>query len=163
MLGMSRDDLDCLRTAATLHDIGKIAIPETVLNKPGPLDDAEWDMLRRHPVAGCEVLAPVTFLTPAIPIIRHHHERQDGRGYPDGIEADTLSMSIRTIIVADAYDAMASDRAYRGALTDAEIEAQLTGNSGKQFDPEVVGIMLELHRNGEFQSPDAQPPQTSAR
>jgi response regulator RpfG family c-di-GMP phosphodiesterase len=161
MLGMSSDDLDCLRTAATLHDIGKIAIPESVLNKPGPLNDAEWDMLRRHPVAGCEVLAPVTFLTPAMPIIRHHHERQDGSGYPDGIEAHTLSKSIRTIIVADAYDAMASDRAYRGALRDEEIESQLTENSGTQFDPDIVAIMLELHRNGEFQSPDAQPPQSS--
>ena len=157
-LGLNGEDLDCLRTAATLHDIGKIAIPETVLNKPGPLNDAEWEVVRRHPVAGCEVLAPVTFLTPAMPIIKHHHERQDGKGYPDGICTDTLSKSIRTIIVADAYDAMASDRAYRSARTDEEIQSQLTANSGTQFDPEVVAIMLELHRKGELRSLDTQVP-----
>ena len=98
----------------------------------------------------------MTFLTKAMPIIRHHHERQDGKGYPDGVAADTLSQSVRTIIVADAYDAMASDRAYRTALTDEEIESQLTGNAGTQFDPEVVSIVLDLHRNGEIWSSNEQ-------
>jgi response regulator RpfG family c-di-GMP phosphodiesterase len=158
LLQMSDEELDYLGTAATLHDIGKIAIPESVLNKSGPLDDAEWEMLRRHPVAGCEVLAPVTFLTPAMPIIRHHHEWHDGSGYPDGIQADALSKSIRTIIVADAYDAMASDRAYRSALSDEEIEAQFKENSGKQFDPGIVAILLELHRKGELRPQEAEAP-----
>jgi len=151
-LGLNDEELEALRIAATLHDIGKIAIPESVLNKAGPLSDEEWEVVRRHPVVGCEILAPVTFLAKAMPIIRYHHERQDGKGYPDGVPAGTLSKSVRTIIVADAYDAMASDRAYRGALTDEEIEAQLTSNNGSQFDPEVVAVFLELHRNGEFQA-----------
>ena len=155
-LELSDEERDTLRTAATLHDLGKIAIPEGVLNKPGPLTDAEWEVVRRHPVVGCEMLAPVTFLAKAMPIIRHHHERQAGRGYPDGVSADALSKSVRAIIVADAYDAMVSNRAYRTALTDDEVEAQLTANTGSQFDPEVVSIILELHRKGEFQSLRAQ-------
>jgi len=151
-LGLNEEELEALRIAATLHDIGKIAVPEGVLNKPGSLSEEEWQIVRRHPVVGCEVLAPVTYLAQTMPIIRHHHERQDGKGYPDGVAADTLSPSVRTIIVADAYDAMASDRAYRRALTDEEIESQLTGNAGTQFDPEVVSIVLELHRNGKIWS-----------
>jgi len=151
-LGLSTEELDTLRTAAALHDLGKIAIPESVLNKPAPLTDAEWEMIRRHPVVGCEVLAPVTFLVQAMPVIRHHHERQDSAGYPDGISADTLSKSVRAIIAADAYDAMVSDRAYRRALTDQEIESQLTANSGSQFDPDVASVILQLHRQGEFRS-----------
>jgi response regulator RpfG family c-di-GMP phosphodiesterase len=155
-LGLNDDELEALRIAATLHDIGKIAIPESVLNKAAPLSEEEWEVVRRHPVVGCDILAPVTFLTKTMPIIRYHHERQDGKGYPDGVSAGALSKSVRTIIVADAYDAMASDRAYRNALTDDEIEAELTANNGSQFDPEVVTVFLELHRNGEFQALRAQ-------
>jgi len=155
-LGLNDDEVEALRIAATLHDIGKISVPESVLNKPAPLSDEEWEVVRRHPVVGCDILAPVTFLTKTMPIIRYHHERQDGKGYPDGIFAGELSRSVRIIIVADAYDAMASDRAYRNALTDAEIEAELIANNGSQFDPEVVSVFLELHRNGEFQALRAQ-------
>jgi response regulator RpfG family c-di-GMP phosphodiesterase len=160
-LGLNADELDSLRVAATLHDLGKIAVPEAVLNKPGPLTEAEWEVVRRHPAVGCEVLAPVTFLHKVLPIIRRHHERQDGRGYPDGISSDALSKNDRIIIVADAYDAMASDRAYRRALTDEELESQLKSNVGTQFDPDTVSILLELHRNGEFHSLRAQAKESS--
>jgi HD-GYP domain-containing protein (c-di-GMP phosphodiesterase class II) len=97
-----------------------------------------------------------------MPIIRYHHERQDGNGYPDGLHADTLSKSIRTIIVADAYDAMASDRAYRSALTDEQIESELKANSGKQFDPEIAAIVLELHHKGELRQVVSENPGSSS-
>ncbi len=140
------EELHALVLAARLHDIGKIGVHESILNKRGKLTEEEWMIVRQHPLIADRVLAPVQFLKQARPIVRGHHERMDGKGYPDGLRGDQLSMAHRIIIVADAFDAMRSDRAYRRALTPEEIERELTDGSGTQFDPRVAQVMIELMR-----------------
>ena len=138
------EELNALVMAARLHDIGKIGVHETILNKKGRLTEEEWMIVRQHPIIADRVLAPVQFLKLARPIVRGHHERLDGKGYPDGLRGDQLSMAHRIIIVADAFDAMRSDRAYRGALTEQEIEKELQDGIGTQFDPLAARLMIKI-------------------
>ncbi|CAN5136821.1 hypothetical protein BH20ACT8_BH20ACT8_03350 [soil metagenome] len=121
-----------------LHDIGKLGVPESILCKPGPLTDAEWEVMRRHPVMGAELAAPMPFLAPALGVIRHHHERWDGAGYPDGLRQAEIPLAARVFSLVDAFDAMTTDRPYRCARTLAEALAELRSCAGSQFDPEVV-------------------------
>ena len=148
-LGMAENDIEVLRLGAALHDVGKVGIKDGILNKRGEPTAEEWETIRRHPLVGYEVLMPVRILRPEHrQLVRGHHERMDGAGYPDGLRGDQLSPVTRVIIVADAYDAMASDRAYRSALSPPQILEQLKRHSGTQFDPEVAKIFVERVENG---------------
>lgn len=143
-LGMGDYDLHNLKMGARLHDIGKIGIHVSILNKPGQLDESEWLIVRQHPVVADRVLAPILFLQDARPIVRGHHERLDGKGYPDGLTGEQLSLGQKIIIVADAYDAMSSSRSYRATLSEATIERELKTNVGTQFDADVVEALFDL-------------------
>jgi HD-GYP domain-containing protein (c-di-GMP phosphodiesterase class II) len=143
-LGLGQHDLHNLRMGARLHDIGKIGINESILNKSGPLDEKEWLIVRQHPVVADRVVAPIMFLQEVRPVIRGHHERIDGKGYPDGLVGKRLSLGQKIIIVADAYDAMSSSRSYRAALADERITEELNDNTGSQFDADVVDALLDV-------------------
>jgi HD-GYP domain-containing protein (c-di-GMP phosphodiesterase class II) len=143
-LKMDDQDLHALIIGARLHDLGKIGIHESILNKPGKLTDEEWLIVREHPVVADRVLAPIMFLQDARPVVRGHHERLDGRGYPDGLKGDQLSLGQRIIIVADAYDAMSSTRSYRAPLTPERIAEEMMKNVNSQFDGNVVEALFEI-------------------
>jgi two-component system cell cycle response regulator len=137
-LGMTGEDLDVLRHAAALHDIGKMAIPESVLEKPGPLSEAEWDMMRRHTLVGERILSAAPALERSAQLVRWSHERIDGDGYPDGLCGDAIPMGSRIILVADAFDAMTSERSYGRVVCSEEALAELRRCVGTQFDAAVV-------------------------
>jgi HD-GYP domain-containing protein (c-di-GMP phosphodiesterase class II) len=127
-----------------LHDIGKVGIPESILSKPGALDEDEWGIMREHPTIGAQIVAPIRFLAGAVDIIGSHHERWDGRGYPRGLLGPEIPLEARVFAIADAFDAMTSDRPYRRALQVEVALDEIAGGSGKQFDPDVVEAFLEL-------------------
>jgi HD-GYP domain-containing protein (c-di-GMP phosphodiesterase class II) len=127
-----------------LHDIGKVGIPEHILCKAAALDDGEWDVMRRHPAIGADIVLPIPFLGGAVEIIRHHHERVDGRGYPLGLRADAIPMGARIFAVADSFDAMTSDRPYRDALPVEAAIDEIAAGAGTQFDADVVEEFLAL-------------------
>ena len=137
-LGWPAKRIDTLRFAATLHDIGKIHVPADVLFKPGALDPAEWELVRRHPVTGAEMIKDVPFLTECVPIVRHHHERWDGQGYPDGLAGEQIPEGARILSVADALDSMTTHRLYAPACSFSEAIQTINGLAGIQFDPQVV-------------------------
>ncbi len=143
-LGMEGEGLRMLRYAAAFHDIGKLAIPQEVLNKRGPLNDEEWQAMKMHTLIGERILRPIEFLAPIRPVVRAAHERWDGGGYPDGLAGEEIPLSARILFACDAYDAMTTDRSYRQALPETEARAELRRNSGSQFDPEVVRVLLEV-------------------
>jgi HD-GYP domain-containing protein (c-di-GMP phosphodiesterase class II) len=119
-------------------------VPEAILNKPGPLDDEEWGVMRRHTVAGEAILAPITSLRAVLPIVRSSHERWDGRGYPDGLAGERIPLGARIVSVCDAYRAMIERRTYREPLTEREALRELRDNAGSQFDPECVRALLAV-------------------
>jgi ribonuclease P protein subunit RPR2 len=131
-----------------LHDIGKVGIPEPILCKEGPLTLDEWDVMRTHPTIGAQIVEPIAFLTGAVDLIRHHHERFDGSGYPDGLQGEKIPLAARIFSVADSFDAMTSDRPYRGALALEPALAEIVAGAGTQFDPDVVREFVELIRVG---------------
>jgi HD-GYP domain-containing protein (c-di-GMP phosphodiesterase class II) len=131
-----------------LHDIGKVGIPEQILCKRGPLTGEEWTVMRDHPVIGAQIIAPITFLTGAVDLIRHHHERFDGSGYPDGLRAEEIPLAARIFSVADSFDAMTSDRPYRGAMHVERALAEIEGGAGTQFDPDVVEVFMRMVDEG---------------
>ncbi len=147
-LGWDDEDIELLRLGAALHDIGKLAVPERILRKPGPLDDAELAEMRRHPEVGARMVANVRALRLAVPAVLYHHERWDGQGYPVGIEGDAIPCEARVLAVVDAFDAMTTDRAYRRAISSELAVAELERCSGTQFDPEVVRIFAAAWRDG---------------
>ncbi len=130
-----------LRLGALLHDIGKIGVPDDVLRKPGALTDAEFDAIKQHPVLGARILRSVPFLARHIPIVELHHERPDGRGYPNGLRGDDIPLAARIVHVADAYDAMTSARAYRGARPSGDALRELWRCAGTEFHAEIVGAL----------------------
>lgn len=148
MLGLDEEELRMLRYAAAFHDIGKLAIPPRILNKPGPLDAGEWDEMRRHTLIGERIIAPIEFLAPIRPMIRCAHEQWDGRGYPDGLAGEQIPLGARIIFACDAFDAMTTDRPYRAALTAEEARLELRRESGRQFDPAVADALLMVVENG---------------
>ena len=129
-----------LQWASVLHDVGKIGTAETILNKPAELTAGEYDIVKKHPVKGAQILKPIAQLADALPAIRHHHERYDGKGYPDGLAGEEIPLLARIIAVADAYDAMTSTRAYRPGRSHAEAMRALHACVGTQFDPFVVAV-----------------------
>jgi HD-GYP domain-containing protein (c-di-GMP phosphodiesterase class II) len=136
---------------ALLHDIGKIGVPDAVLMKPGPLDDAEWEAMRQHPLVACAILDGVDLSPTVLSMVRHHHENLDGTGYPDHLAGDDLPLPARIARVADAFDAMTSDRPYRDALSLAAARAELRRNAGTQFCPEIVDVFEELIDRGQLE------------
>jgi two-component system cell cycle response regulator len=147
-IGLSAEELDVLRRAAELHDIGKIAIPDAILSKPGPLDEDEWRLIRTHTVIGERILVAAPALRPVAAMVRHSHERWDGGGYPDGLAGTEIPVGARIIFIADAYDAMTSDRSYRTAMPIAEALAELRANAGTQFDPRLTEIFCRTIEHG---------------
>jgi HD-GYP domain-containing protein (c-di-GMP phosphodiesterase class II) len=133
-----------LKYAATLHDIGKIGIAGRVLNKPGDLTDEEYTHVKTHPLLGESIVEPVEFLQGPRPIILHHHERFDGRGYPGGLKGTDIPLCARILSVADAFEAMRSDRPYRRAMPLNNAVEELKRNAGTQFDPRVVEVFLGI-------------------
>jgi diguanylate cyclase (GGDEF)-like protein/putative nucleotidyltransferase with HDIG domain len=143
-LGLSESELENLKAAALLHDIGKIGTPDSILRKPGPLKIDEWQIIEDHPRIGSEILEKVQQLSSIVPAVRHHHERYDGLGYPNGLVGRNIPLIARIIALADSYDAMTSDRTYRRALSPEEALEEMRRCAGTQFDPELVEIFIEI-------------------
>lgn len=137
-MGLSASQIEQLHYGSILHDIGKIHIPESVLKKPGPLSEAEWADMRKHPLIGAEMVKDIPYLAPAIPVIRSHHERWDGTGYPDGLAGEDIPLVARIVTVADSLDAMSTSRPYQQALTPDQAYEEILRNSGTLYDPSVV-------------------------
>jgi putative nucleotidyltransferase with HDIG domain len=150
-LGLNREELETVRLGCLLHDVGKIHVPDAVLRKPGALDEEEFAMMRKHPAIGEQICRPLAFARPCLSIIRHHHERWDGRGYPDGLKGEEISLHARIAAVADAWDAMTSDRPYRTALPEAVAFGRLLDGAGTQFDPNMVELFVRVmdHEQGQ--------------
>jgi putative nucleotidyltransferase with HDIG domain len=143
-LGWDEERLELLQVGGPLHDIGKLGISEEVLAKPGRLDERELAQIREHPKLGARILMRVATLRCALPYVLYHHERWDGGGYPTGRAGEEIPLEARVLAVADAFDAMTSDRPYRPALGRDEALAEVARCAGTQFDPEIVRIFLEL-------------------
>jgi PAS domain S-box-containing protein len=141
--GMSPDELTHVRRGALLHDIGKIGVPDNILQKPGPLDDNEWIVMREHPKISYQLLSKVMYLKPALDIPYCHHEHWDGSGYPRGLKEEEIPLAARLFTVADVYDALISDRPYRKAWTKAQALKYMKEQAGKQFDPQAVKFFLD--------------------
>jgi HD-GYP domain-containing protein (c-di-GMP phosphodiesterase class II) len=137
-LRLSREEVDTVRQAAELHDVGKVSIPEDILAKPGPLTEEEWSFVRRHTLAGERILASAPALSQVARLVRSSHERWDGGGYPDALAGAAIPLGARIVAVADAFDAMTSQRPYRAAISHADALAELRRCAGAQFDPVVV-------------------------
>jgi putative two-component system response regulator len=150
-LRLRPDEVETVRLGAILHDVGKIGIPDRVLLKPGPLDEEERRIVETHPEIGDRLLEPLDLLAGARPIVRHHHERWDGAGYPDGLAGDEIPLGARIVAVADAVEAMSARQLYRRPRTSDEIIAELERHSGAQWDAEVVAAALALIASGELE------------
>ncbi|TVR67203.1 MAG: response regulator [Spirochaetaceae bacterium] len=138
------DTLENMERGAYLHDIGKIAVPDSILLKKGALTDTEWELMRTHPLAGVRLLERIEFLHQAIPLVRSHHERWDGRGYPEGLRGESIPLEARIFAVADTFDAITSDRPYREGRSFQVARDEILRESGSQFDPEVVQAFLRI-------------------
>jgi putative nucleotidyltransferase with HDIG domain len=149
-LGLDETDIEIVRMGAALHDIGKLAVSQAVLGKAGPLSERELEEVRGHPGAGARMIERTRPLHRAVPAVRHHHEHWDGRGYPDGLEGHAIPVEARILAVADTFDAMTSDRAYRRALAPERALAELERCAGTQFDPDIVAVFVQAWGQGAF-------------
>lgn len=149
-LGLENEMVEKVRLAGLVHDIGKIGVPEEILHKPGKLTDDEFEFIRNHPSAGEKILSPVIKDKTVLEIVRHHHERFAGGGYPGGLIAEAIPLGARLMAVADAYDAMTSTRPYRSAMTPGKARAQLLANRGSQFDPALVDLFIRVEEKMPF-------------
>lgn len=142
LLGCTQDEVEALKAGALLHDIGKIAVPDYILEKPGKLTAAEFEKMKLHTIAGAQIVGRVDFPYPIAPIIRHHHERWDGKGYPDGLKEEEIPLTARILSVVDCFDAVREDRQYRKGMTRDEAIALILRGSGTQYDPKVVSTFI---------------------
>ncbi|HVP05439.1 MAG TPA: HD domain-containing phosphohydrolase [Dehalococcoidia bacterium] len=149
-LNLSQHELILLRHGGILHDIGKMGVSEAILRKPGALSDSEWKEMKQHPIIGEGICAPLRYSHEVGPIVRHHHERWDGGGYPDGLARDTIPLLARIVSVADAYDAMTSTRPYRAALPNEEAVRRLRDGAGTQWDPDITAAFVGLVESGKL-------------
>ncbi len=157
-LALNPDEVRRVETAALLHDIGKVGIPDSILHKDGPLDDDQWALMREHPVIGERILRAIPGLGGVARIVRHEHERWDGNGYPDGVSGDAIPIGSRIILACDAYHAMTSDRPYRKAMSHGDALRELRKSAGTQFDPQVVEALLGcLYGDRALSAPDTAP------
>jgi diguanylate cyclase (GGDEF)-like protein/putative nucleotidyltransferase with HDIG domain len=140
-LGLDGDELDALRAAALLHDIGKLGVPDHIINKPGRLTPEEFEKVKTHTIVGAEIIEKVEFPYPVAPMVRSHHERWNGEGYPDGLKGEEIPIGARILAVVDCLDALASDRQYRKALSLADAMAEVAKEAGNSFDPKVVEVL----------------------
>jgi len=147
--GASSREADVIAQAGLLHDIGKIGVPESVLGKPGRLDPQEWEMMRRHPVLGAQIVAPFEFFAAGSIIIRHHHERWDGSGYPDRLAGAAIPLGARIVAVADVYDALTSTRPYRQPLPHSAAIEHMVEEAGRTLDDEIVVALLRVTRDND--------------
>lgn len=145
-LGLSEADVENIRMAALLHDLGKITVPDDILKKPGRLSEEEMEVIRKHPAHGAKMIESIEPMKDAREIIRHHHEYYDGSGYPDGLRGEDIPLGARIIGVADAFDAMTSNRPYRKALPMDKVIKELKDFSGIQFDPDIVKVLILILR-----------------
>jgi len=160
-LGLSEDETEALEAASVLHDIGKLAVPEHIISKPGKLTPEEFEKMKIHPIVGAEILEQVDFPYPVVPIVRAHHEKWDGSGYPNGLRGEEIPIGARILAAVDCLDALASDRQYRRALPLDEAMAKVASEAGVSFDPRVVGILqrryVELEKLAKEQPLQAPP------
>jgi putative two-component system response regulator len=156
--GISGLELEAVAYGALLHDVGKIGVPESILTKPAPLDAVEWDLMRRHPEIGERICEPLAAAGTFTPIVRHHHERWDGRGYPDGLRGEAIPLGARIVALVDSFDAMTHDRPYRRAMPVPVAINELWREAGGQFDRALVPLfVMELERGGETISAELPP------
>ncbi len=142
-IGCSAEETELIKQAAILHDIGKIGVPEAILMKQDALTDEEYEIIKKHPVIGAKILSPVQFLKEVVPLVFFHHERFDGTGYPRGLKGSQIPLSARVICIADAVDAMLSQRPYSRAKTVEKVKEELLRCSGTQFDPQLVDVIIK--------------------
>lgn len=147
-LKLEEDELSQLEMAAQVHDVGKIGVPDGILNKPGPLDDDEWEVMKDHSAQGEAIVGRVPELSSVAKIVRHHHERIDGKGYPDRLSGDEIPVLSRVIAVADAFECMTGDRVYRPGCTSEEALRRLQESAGAQFDESIVKTFLQVQQDG---------------
>jgi diguanylate cyclase (GGDEF)-like protein/putative nucleotidyltransferase with HDIG domain len=145
-LGLDEAQMNAIRAASMLHDIGKLAVPENILSKPGRLTPEEFEKMKIHPLVGAEILDRVQFPYPVVPIVRSHHEKWDGTGYPEGLKGETIPVGARILAAVDCFDALASERPYRRAMSPEEAMANLSADKGRSFDPRVVDVMERRYR-----------------
>jgi putative nucleotidyltransferase with HDIG domain len=141
-------EIQAINAAALLHDVGKLAIPEHILNKPGPLTPAEYEIMKRHATIGADILSVIGLPYDVAPIVRHHHENWNGTGYPDGLAGDRIPIGSRILAVVDCFDALTSDRPYRPRMTDRDALQIVTDRRGNMYDPQVVDAFLASHAQG---------------
>jgi putative nucleotidyltransferase with HDIG domain len=147
-IGLSPDEVSRVSTAALLHDIGKIGVPDKVLNKKGKLNREDWEAIKSHPKLGATIVGNIPNLVPCVSSILHHHERWDGTGYPEGLKGEEISIEARILTVADSYEAMSSARPYRPALCSEVVLEELRNGAGSQFDPELIKVFIDLAKAG---------------
>jgi response regulator RpfG family c-di-GMP phosphodiesterase len=151
LLGVNPHDVETIRLGAILHDVGKIGIPDRVLLKPGPLDEEERRIIETHPEIGDKLLEPLDLLAAARPIVRHHHERWDGAGYPDGLAGTDIPFGARIVSVVDSIEVMTSRQLYREPRAPDEVVAELIACRAKQWDPQIVDLALRMIESGELE------------
>jgi putative nucleotidyltransferase with HDIG domain len=145
-MGVNDTQIRAVEAAALLHDMGKLAVPEYILNKPGPLTVGEFEKMKLHASVGADILSAIDFPDPVVPIVRYHHERWDGNGYPDGLKGSEIPIGARILSVVDCFDALTSDRPYRPRLSDAEAIRILTDRRGSMYDPLIVDVFVRIHK-----------------
>ena len=149
-LGWADEEINLIERESLLHDIGKIGVPDAVLNKPGRLNDEEFNTIKNHTGIGKTILEGIDGMQSVADIAAYHHERFDGSGYPEGLKGTEIPAHARIISIADAFDAMSSDRVYRKGMEKDAIRRELVNGSGKQFDPEYLSVFLKLFDDGEL-------------
>ncbi len=154
LVGLSEAEIEALKAGALLHDIGKIGIPAYILNKPGKLTQHEFEQMKMHTIIGADMLSNIDFRYPVVPIVRHHHERWDGRGYPDGLRGEEIPITARILTLVDNYDALRSDRPYKKGMSKEEALAYIENNAGTFFDPSLVKIFLSVIDQFEVEAAD---------